>query len=129
MQRFDGRVAVVTGGASGIGQATAVRLAAEGATVVAVDVDAAGLDDHVGTGVEGGAPGAASKSRRRVGDVTDRDFAPSIVDEIVDRHGRLDVLANVAGILRTGITHERVSRRLGPGAVGQSHRNVPLNSE
>jgi len=104
VQRFDGRVSVVTGAGSGIGQATVVRLAGEGATVVAVDVDAGGL----ATTAELAAKEAAGLNdvTTRVGDVTDRDFAPALVDEVVELHGRLDVLANVAGILRTGITHE-----------------------
>ena len=104
MQRFAGRVAIVTGGGSGIGQATVVRLASEGATVLAIDVDANGL-----ASTEELAAKAASGDNEvtsTVGDVTDRDFAPAIVEAVVDRHGRLDVLANVAGILRTGITHE-----------------------
>jgi NAD(P)-dependent dehydrogenase (short-subunit alcohol dehydrogenase family) len=48
MRRFEGRVAIVTGAASGIGLATAERLAEEGATIVAVDVTKDGLAETVG---------------------------------------------------------------------------------
>jgi NAD(P)-dependent dehydrogenase (short-subunit alcohol dehydrogenase family) len=96
MERFAGRVAIVTGGGSGIGRATVIRLAEEGATVVAVDVDAAGLATTAD----------AVKVETVVGSVSDPAFAPALVADVVDRHGRLDVLANVAGILRTAHTHE-----------------------
>jgi meso-butanediol dehydrogenase/(S,S)-butanediol dehydrogenase/diacetyl reductase len=85
--RFDGRVALVTGAASGIGRATAERLTAEGATVVATDRDEAGL-----AGTEA--------AERRPLDVADPEACRSVVDAVAADHGRLDVLANVAGVLR-----------------------------
>jgi meso-butanediol dehydrogenase / (S,S)-butanediol dehydrogenase / diacetyl reductase len=87
-ERFEDRVAVVTGSASGIGEATAARLAAEGATVVAVDRDAVGLAATVAEIVEGG-----GRAEARELDVSDPDACGG-------DHGRLDVLANVAGVLR-----------------------------
>src|SRR6478672_5670607 len=88
--RFAGRVAVVTGAGSGIGQATAVRLASEGATIVAVDVDADGLAATAALS-EKAAPDAPAVVTT-VGDVADRSFAPALVDDVIARHGRLDVL-------------------------------------
>ena len=78
MRRFDGRVALVSGAASGIGAAVASRLTEEGAQVVGCDID--------------GSTGSV------LCDVTDEDSCASAVAEVLGRHGRLDVLANVAGI-------------------------------
>jgi NAD(P)-dependent dehydrogenase (short-subunit alcohol dehydrogenase family) len=78
MMRFERRVALVSGAASGIGAAVASRLADEGATVVRSDI----------TRVEGGV----------VCDVRDPDECAAAVAFVLDLHGRLDVLANVAGI-------------------------------
>jgi meso-butanediol dehydrogenase / (S,S)-butanediol dehydrogenase / diacetyl reductase len=80
------RVALVTGVASGIGRAVAERLVADGATVVGLDLRAEGPD-----GVEVVA-----------GDVTDRAAVDAVVAHAVATHGRLDVVANVAGIPQFG---------------------------
>jgi meso-butanediol dehydrogenase / (S,S)-butanediol dehydrogenase / diacetyl reductase len=80
------RVALVTGVASGIGRAVAERLVADGATVVGLDLRAEGPD-----GVEVVA-----------GDVTDRTAVDAVVAYAVAAHGRLDVVANVAGIPQFG---------------------------
>jgi NAD(P)-dependent dehydrogenase (short-subunit alcohol dehydrogenase family) len=88
MGKLDGKVAVVTGGASGLGQACATRFAAEGARVVVADIqDEAGettakeLDGHyVHT------------------DVSVPEEVEALISGVVERHGRIDVLMNNAGI-------------------------------
>jgi len=91
--RFDGKVAFITGAGSGIGRATAVRLAAEGAEVFAHDVNADSLAETVSMIVaEGG------KVASRVGDVSARSECFDAIAEAIEAFGRLDVLANIAGI-------------------------------
>ena len=88
MQNLEGRVAVVTGGASGIGRGIAENLVAAGAVVVVADVDAA----------------AASRTADEIGavaeavDVTDADSVQALADRVMERHGRVDVLVNNAGV-------------------------------
>ncbi len=93
--RFDGRVALVTGAASGIGRAIAVRLASEGAAVFAHDRDSAGLETLT---EEVAATGATVVTR--AADLSSREECDAAVANCVDRLGRLDVLCNVAGISR-----------------------------
>jgi len=94
--RFEGRVALVTGGASGIGAATAVRLAHEGARVMVAD-----LNEGQGKEVAAGLPGEAAF---HVVDVSDLEQVKALVDATVRRFGRLDVLVNNAGIGSFGLT-------------------------
>ena len=87
---FSGRVVLVTGGASGMGAASARRFAAAGATVVILDRNADGAA-AVAEEIGGSAP--------VVGDVSDLSFCADAVQTVVDRHGRLDVLVNAAGTI------------------------------
>jgi NAD(P)-dependent dehydrogenase (short-subunit alcohol dehydrogenase family) len=101
-ERFSGRTALVTGGASGIGRATAIRLASEGAKVVAVDVNADLLSKL--SGETGGLSGSVSTL---VGDVGSEWGVELLVAESVNRLGTLDVVVNVAGVLSFSHTHEQ----------------------
>jgi 2-keto-3-deoxy-L-fuconate dehydrogenase len=89
---FDGLVAVVTGGGSGIGLATARLLAARGARVAVLDLDPA-------------AAGAAG-AEPLVADVTDEDSVGAAVAAAVDRLGGVDVLVNNAGVGATGTVED-----------------------
>ena len=83
-QRLQGMVAVVTGGASGIGAASATRLGAEGATVVTVDV-ADGADRQL--------------------DVRDEEAIAALFADVVAEHSRVDIVVNAAGVAGGGPVH------------------------
>ena len=87
--KLQDRVAIVTGAAQGIGKAVADKLAAEGAKVVAVDVNGEGAE-RTAAGVDGTAVQA---------DISSPEDVQRMVDETVSRHGKVDVLANVAAIV------------------------------
>ncbi|RMF10117.1 MAG: SDR family oxidoreductase [Alphaproteobacteria bacterium] len=88
--RLDGRVAVITGGASGIGRATAVMLAHEGARVIAADLNLAGAEETARRCGEGGIA--------RELDVSEPESWRAVFDDVLDICGRLDVLVNGAGV-------------------------------
>jgi 3-oxoacyl-[acyl-carrier protein] reductase len=91
-QTLNGRVAVVTGAASGMGRVMARALAGAGASVAGVDVDAAGLDRLAAE------PVFAGRFLKLTADVSQAAACKSAVQQVVDRLGGLDILINCAGI-------------------------------
>jgi 3-oxoacyl-[acyl-carrier protein] reductase len=94
--RFEGKTAVVTGAARGIGFQCARQLAAGGATVVLVDV----LEDALKHAAETLAAEGAVKVLTYKTDVTDEAAVEKMLDEVAEKCGRLDILVNNAGITR-----------------------------
>jgi NAD(P)-dependent dehydrogenase (short-subunit alcohol dehydrogenase family) len=99
-RRLEGRVALISGAASGIGRATALRFAAEGAALMAVDVQDDALDSLAGELREAGVPVATAHC-----DVTDEDQVRAAVQQCLERFGALHQLTNMAGILRFDHSH------------------------
>lgn len=104
LERLTDRVAIVTGAASGIGRATAIRLASEGARVVASDINGEGLLDTIEEANKVAAGGGEAIAH--IADISDEAQAAETVETALDAWGRLDGLANIAGMLRTVRTHE-----------------------
>lgn len=117
--RFDEQVALVTGGASGLGMAISRRLAKEGATVVVFDLQAALFEEL-----------RADLGERVVFqsvDVTNEKAVAQAISEVVRVRGRLDVLVNSAGITgKTNVKSQDVDLEdFQKGAAGKSGRTVP----
>lgn len=98
---MNGKVALVTGAASGLGRACAVRVAQAGADVCIVDVNAEGLEQTAATIAESGV-----RVLVHVADLTVREHCLATVEAAVQEFGRLDALCNVAGIIIMCNAHE-----------------------
>ena len=112
--RLEGKVAIITGGARGIGRAIATRYAAEGARVVIADINAAEA-----------ASVAAEIGRGAIGvgvNVTKQDSIDAMVATVVDKAGRIDILVNNAGIFEMApileITRESYAKQFAVNVEG-----------
>jgi len=92
-QRLQGKVSIITGAAQGIGLATALKFAQEGAVVIVCDVKQAAVDAAVSQ-----CQAIGAQSQGFVMDVTQRDMVDAAVKAVLEKYGRIDVLVNNAGI-------------------------------
>jgi NAD(P)-dependent dehydrogenase (short-subunit alcohol dehydrogenase family) len=102
-RRLTGRVALITGAASGLGLASGLRFAEEGATVVGLDLVDGDSDGWVG--VEAAVKEGGGQAAFFTADVRDEAAIAGIVDEVVARFGRVDAALNAAGVAGGGPVH------------------------
>ena len=103
MERLDGKVCLITGAGSGIGRATALSFANEGARVAVADIDPAAAAETAQQIEAAVGPGTA---RAFTVDVTDPAECEALVTDVISAFGRIDVLFNNAGIAGVGLLHE-----------------------
>jgi len=103
VERFESKRCLITGGGSGMGQATVLRILREAGTVVAVDVNEKGLAETARRAAE---EGTAERLTTIEADVSSEGAVATMVDDAADALGGIDVLINAAGILRSAHTHE-----------------------
>ena len=96
MTRFKDKVVIVTGAGSGIGQATVVRIASEGGTVIGMDMNEAGLQATVEQ-----AAAAGGSARYLVASVAEETAVKNAIANVMSKEGRIDSVINMAGILRS----------------------------
>src|SRR5437588_4770454 len=99
--RLAKKVILVTGAGAGIGRASALRFAAEGATVIAVDRDAAAAEETAGM-----VRAAGGRAEAEVADVAEATAVRLLFGTVAARHPRLDVLFNNAGIVLGGTAED-----------------------
>ncbi len=97
MQRFENKIAIVTGGGGGIGSAISKRLALEGATVVVTDSDATNAERVARDIAESG-----GRAEALIADISRAENCRTLIASVLARHDRVDVLINNAGIMRRG---------------------------
>jgi NAD(P)-dependent dehydrogenase (short-subunit alcohol dehydrogenase family) len=118
---FTGKRVLITGAASGIGRAVALRLAADGAQLFLIDINASGLAETVAAATDLG----AQVAEERVLDITDYDAVSEFAADVHSRHPAMDVVMNIAGISAWGtvdkLSHEQWRSMVDVNLMGPIH--------
>ena len=117
MKRLDGKIAIITGAASGIGRATAWRAAAEGARTVVADLNGAGAKQVADEISAAGGEATAVQA-----DLGDNDSARAMVEAAVTAYGGLDILHNNAAATRLAATEDRPVSAADPAVWDETMR-------
>lgn len=115
MQALEGQVAVITGGASGIGRACALRFAAEGATIVLGDIN---VEAATAAAAQIESSGGTAHAVRL--DASEPDDNEAMIQTAIDKYGRLDAVVAAAGLSHSGYVSGESSERATRGLLNQS---------